>query len=202
MLRSVSFIVVALALVAGCSGEGDDSNLVGRWIHAVGNEMEFSSDGRVTSSAWGAMSGGSYTARDGILTIEIEKSGIEFPEAPRHQAVPYWTDGDTLQVLFASPDHGGDDIAGTWRREIVMGFAQPDGSVSFEASEVVTDFAADGTVIEQAFNDGIQEEPDTGTYTVTDGAIRFTWERGDNDLVEVRDLRDGRMGGLTYVRPE
>lgn len=124
---------------------------------------------------------GTYTARDGLLTLFYEH------EPSRDGAVarvvgPFWTDGDALEVAFFSPDHDGDDIAGTWRSEIVVDVAFADGTIQTTETEYVIEFAADGTVAEERFTNGIQEGSTDGTYTATGDEAILQWEEARTEI--------------------
>jgi hypothetical protein len=69
--------------------------------------------------------------------------------------------------------------------------------VETEVTEIVTSLASDGTATEERFINGMSGRVDTGTYTVTDGAILFEWPLAGTAR---RGLRDRRLGGSTYVR--
>lgn len=210
MRRLVSFTAVALALLPACSGEDIDDHLSGRWQRSSGNEemfpgdaFEFFPDGRFLEEEQGETFEGSYTTRDGILTLEYdEPSAIGYEIRPVRAEMPYWSDGDALQVMFSSPEHGGDDVADTWRVATAQSYLDADGSMTSDVIERVTKLGADGTASTEVFRDETSTGIARGTYTLSDGAIHFIWSDEDGDAVQSRDLRDRRLGGSGYVRVE
>lgn len=203
-MRSIWLTAGALALCAACSGDGDDPGLTGRWHGLTGeDDIELFAGGRFAEYEAERTLEGDYTAEGGILTLAYD-------ESPRNGAfvrpirveMPFWTDGDTLLVQFASPDHAGDDVAGTWRMRMTLGFAREDGSLQTQVFEVVTELAPGGTAVEEVFIGGTSQGAETGTYTVMGGEIRIAWDAAGGSLVQSRALQGRRLGGITYVRAE
>lgn len=182
-------------------GSVDDVDLTGRWEGTtIEDPLEFFPDGRFITYKGGDESNtdeGTYTARDGILALTFEEEPDEDDTIISVRlALPFWTDGSTLQFGFASPEHDGDAVVGTWRLFFTRETTRLDGSVETEMNEIVTRLAADGAATQETFLDGVSERVDTGTYTVVDGAILFEWPTG-----AVRSgLRDRRLGGSTMLR--
>jgi len=203
MRRSIWLMTVALAFVAACSGDEDDIGLTGRW-EAVSSQSayEFLPDGRFVQDIQ-TMDGtrtrqGTYTASDGLLTLRYdEEPGAE--EYRMRLATPFWTDGDTLEMSFLSPDHDSDAIAGTWRSQLITDTRRSDGTVTTNVVEIVNEYAADGTVVEEYLINGTSDFTHARTYTVTDGAVVIDWPEQDS---VTRTLRDRRLASDDYVRAD
>lgn len=198
---SLSF---SLSFVAGCSGD-DEPALTGRWETPMSQEAyEFFADDRFVVEIEiedGIFTrAGTYATSGGILTLSYDGDHSS-PGSLRRATMPFWTDGDTLELAFFEPDHEGDALAGTWRTELaleVTGVDDPE-SVEERVLEIVTTFEDDGTVFEYAFTDGFDDEPSTGTYTETGGEVVIQWE---GSITERRVLSDRRLGSAPYVRVE
>ena len=200
-----SLAAIALACVAACSGDGDSDDLTGRWEAESGpiqSLLEFFPDGRFAEymgSDPGSTDRGTYTARDGTLTLvfdeELDDNDLMISW---RVTTSFWTDGDVLHVSFASPDHDGDGVVGTWREKSTREIKRSDGTKETEVYEVVTTFDADGTVTQELFFDGRSDNAYAGTYMVSSGAIVFEWLEEPGPLT--LPLVDRRLGGSTYVR--
>lgn len=202
-MQTIWLSTVALAFVAACSGGGDTVDLTGRWqTPASRDELEFLPGDRfvitVETPEGVVTQQGTYTARDGVMTLFYDQEPTVEGALVRASG-PFWTDGDTLETVFYSPDHDTDAIVGTWRWENSVDIAYADGTIQTTETEYVAELAADGTVVEETFRNGVSERAREGTYTVSDDEVTILWSGG---FTEVFTVRDRRMASLVYVRSE
>lgn len=197
---------LSLSLLFGAACSGDDApDLTGRWELPMSRDAyEFFADDRFVVEIE-AQDGiitreGTYATSGGQLTLSYDGDHSS-PGSLRRATMSVWTDGDTLEMAFAAPDHDGDAIVGTWRSTLTLEVTDLDDveAVEEQVLEVVTTFEDDGTVSEDFFVNGLDGEPLTGIYTVAGGAVDITW---DGELTDRRYLSDRRMGTPAFVRAE